>query len=124
MTLKDALTAIGKEVVGDAKYNLQRMKHIKTGNLYRSVKSHVISDEQDDTLSFSMLDYGKYTDQGRRPNPKFKTVKKGAIKADYWFSMAYEQFVEDDLDKSIDAYMNGLLDTMTDSMEENIIMGF
>jgi hypothetical protein len=128
MTLNEALTKIGNDIISDARSTLKRQGHLATGKLYNSMKAVVNKSE----LTFELESYARYVDQGRRPG-KFAPVKaikdwcktkgidqslayvinrsiyENGIKPSLFFSNAFEAHSEN-LDEVLDKYIETLLE--------------
>lgn len=91
MPVKEALEAFGKRVQQQARSNLTRQGKKNSGELYESVAFDLSVHRNSFSLSFNMLEYGMYVDQGvkgfrsstKAPNSPFQfgsgTGKKGGL---------------------------------------------
>lgn len=66
MTLNEALTKIGNDIISDARSTLKKRGHIASGKLYNSMKAVV----KGKTVTFDIPKYGEYIDGGVRPAGK------------------------------------------------------
>jgi hypothetical protein len=130
MTLNEALTKIGDDIISDARSTLKRQGHLATGKLYNSMKAVVNKSE----LTFELESYARYVDQGRRAG-KFAPVKaikdwckvkgidqslayvinrsiyENGIKPSLFFTNAFEAYAEN-IDEVLDKYCGTLLDEL------------
>lgn len=130
MTLNEALTKIGNDIISDARSTLNKQGHRATSKLYNSLKAVINKSE----LSFEMESYARYVDQGRRPG-KFAPVKaikewckvkgidqslayvinrsiyENGIKPSLFFTNAFESYAEN-LDDVLDKYIDTLLEDL------------
>ncbi len=130
MTLNEALTKIGNDIIADARSTLNKQGHRATGKLYNSLKAVINKSE----LSFEMESYARYVDQGRRAG-KYAPVKaikdwckiKGidqslayvinrsifekGIKPSLFFTNAFDAY-EENLDEVLDKYCETLLENI------------
>lgn len=134
MTLKEALSKIGDDIVTDAKSTLKSKNKIATGDLYNSVKYTVQGSE----LTFQMSTYAKYVDAGRKagkwaPVDSIKawckvkgidtslayvinrSIKENGIKPTYFFTTPFSKYtanLDDVLDKYIDDQIEDILNIL------------
>lgn len=130
MTLNEALTKIGNDIIADARSTLNKQGHRATGKLYNSLKAVINKSE----LSFEMESYARYVDQGRRAG-KYAPVKaikdwckikgidqslayvinrsifENGIKPSLFFTNAFDAY-EENLDEVLDKYCETLLENI------------
>ena len=130
MTLNEALTKIGNDIIKDARSTLKKQGHRATGKLMDSMKAVVNKSE----LTFELESYARYVDQGRRPG-KYAPVKaikdwckvkgidqslayvinrsiyENGIKPSLFFTNAFEAY-EENLDEVLDKYVDTLLEDL------------
>lgn len=130
MTLNEALTKIGNDIIADARSTLNKQGHRATGKLYNSLKAVINKSE----LSFEMESYARYVDQGRRAG-KYAPVKaikdwckikgidqslayvinrsifENGIKPSLFFTNAFDAY-EENLDEVLDKYIDTLLEDL------------
>ncbi len=89
--LTDLLNKVGSELTSEMKTRLKGSGKVNTGKLLNSIKYKVTEKKDSVELDFTMLEYGEWVDQGRKPGkqPPLDKIRKWCIQRGIPVKAAY-----------------------------------